>query len=395
MVTVKRIQLACTAALVGFCFSSGAYSEGEVTPFASFTATSDDNLYRLNSSSNPVGLSKSDVIYQTAAGVSVDWRLSRQEFALSGSIIDSKFKNNNQLDNLGGGVNGRWNWVIGNRFSGVISASESISLPNFEETVSQEKTKRTTRNLSASGNWRYHPDWRIGSTFSAYSSDYDSISRKNSDFKKAIGSVNLDYLVSSGSRVGLKVQTEKGEFVNRVNTVTNDREYTQTAFLLTTLWNISGKSDLVAELGHVSREHPNITERDYSGLNASVKYNWSVTGKLDVSTEAFRRTDSTEDVSATYSEDTGVKLGLSWALTEKLMVSGSASKGKRNLSGQTGIILESTLEDRYSYRSVNLNYSLNRNIDVALGYSHNSRDSNRLYREYYSNLWSLSLKVKL
>ena len=397
---VGKFKLASLSAICSIALTSPVFAEGDVAPFLSITTLSDNNLFRIDSGEESTladGVSKSDTFYRTAVGLNVDWKVSRQAFLVSASLLDTRYENNTQLDNLGKNLSARWNWLIGSRLKGVLSANESISLSSFEDTNVQEKVERTTQTLNGNANWRYHPDWQVGFAVRSYDSSYDSELRSFSDLTLLTTSLNLDYLVKTGSRVGLKLQNEQGEFPNRLESAFVDREYTQNAFLMTTVWVVSGKSNLNSELGFVSRKHPDITERDYNGFNATLRYNWSVTGKVNIFTEAFRRIASTEDLLANYSENTGAKLRAQWALTDKVTFSGNLTRETRDFSGQTNLVsgLSSTLEDRYTNKSIGLKYEPHRNFDIGLNYTQSARDSNALLRDYSADLWSLTLKINL
>jgi len=388
-------------ALLSTAFSSNAFSEGNFTPFISASALTDSNIYRLDDSISESSLSedtsKSDKLYRTTVGLNLDWTVSRQAFYVSGSLQDTRYEKNTQLDNLAKNLNARWNWLLGSRLTGIVSASQSIGLSNFEDTGVREKVERTISQLNASGNWRYHPDWQLGLAFRTLDIGYDSETRNVSDLKQLATSVNLDYLVKTGSRIGFKLENEVGEFPNRVNSLFFDDKYTQNSFLLTTFWNISGKSSFNSEFGYVSRSHPDITERDYEGLNATLRYNWAVTTKVNIFAEAFRRTASSEDILASYSENTGTKITAQWIPTDKITVSGLLSKETRDYTGQTGLIpgVDSTLEDRFINKTLSVKYEPHKNFDISLGYTDSSRESNGNLRDYTAEQYSLTLKINL
>jgi len=82
--------------LVSGIVSPAVNAEGELTPYVDFSVVKDDNLYRLDSdvNANALSLSKDDIIYQTKAGLAVDWELSRQKILADFSITDNRFENN-------------------------------------------------------------------------------------------------------------------------------------------------------------------------------------------------------------------------------------------------------------------------------------------------------------
>ncbi|MEA1989580.1 MAG: XrtB/PEP-CTERM-associated polysaccharide biosynthesis outer membrane protein EpsL [Pseudomonadota bacterium] len=377
------------------------YAEGEVIPFISLTTVSDNNLYRLDNSIDEdlLSVSKSDTIFQTAVGLNVDWKVSRQSFLFKASMVDSRFDKNSQLDNLGQNLSAKWNWLFGSQFKGVASVDHNVTLSDFANTTSLQKSERTQDRVNLTGNWRYHPSWQVGLGLNTYDSFYDTVEREVSDLEQVVTSLNWDYLSKTGSRLGLKLQSTNGELPNRVVTEDSfiDNEFDQNALLISALWISSGKSRFDIDFGLVTRKHPNISERDYDGVNANLKYEWFPTGKLLFVAEGYRKVVSSEDLLASYSENTGVKITSAWLFSDKVRLNANLGSEKRGYSGQTGFIdgLESTLEEQYDNYSLGLQYQPHRNFDLGLSYNRSYRDSTRELRDYSDDLISLNLTINL
>ena len=389
--------------ICSFLYGSVVHSEGEVTPYFSITTLSDNNLYRLDDkvdeNSLAAGVSKSDSIYQTKVGVDLDWKISRQQFLVSGALTDSRYDKNSQLDNLGQKLNAKWNWVVGSRFQGVASYQKDISLTSFSDTVDFQKSELTVDSLSFSGFWNYHPSWRVGSGIVKRDSTYDTEARAIYNRETLTTNFDWDFLAETGSRIGLRLQTENTILPNRIVTEDSliDNEYQQDSILITSFWNFSQKSRINANFGLVSRNHQSIQERDYDGINANFKYSWSPAARFLLSLEGFRRINSTDDILASYSENTGFKVNSVWSYSEKIRLNAGFDNELRDYSGQTGLIesLSSTLKDNYSNMSLGLIYKPHRTFNFGLGYNKSLRDSNGILRDYTSDSVSLNFTLKL
>lgn len=374
-----------------------SYAEGNIKPYFSITTLNDSNIYRVeNTDLLASDRTADDTIYKSALGVDVDWNLSRQVLSFGVGLVDNRYKNNEQLDNLAKKMNANWNWVVGSKFSGNLAANQSVSLADFESLDGFETSERTSSVFGFSGGWLFHPNWRVGVGLDISDSSYDTSGLQFLDLKQTTTSLNLSYLAGTGSRIGLLLQTTQGELPNRVVTEvsTIDNEYTQNVFALTTLWNVTGKSNINARISLVTRAHPNIPQQDYQGTNASLSYAWTPTGLLRFNLEAFKRIASSEDVIGGYSENTGFNFSTNWKVSGKVSVRAKVGRENRDYSAQS---LDNTpsLDDIYNNQSLTLNYKIHRNFDISMSYSKKQRESNQTLRDYDADLLSLSLKVNL
>ncbi len=374
-------------------------AENTLEPFVSLITVQDNNLYRLDSAIDeallPSTLSKSDTIYQTAVGLNLDWTVSRQQFLVNASMVDSRFDKNDSLDNMGQNLDAKWNWLVGSHVTGQVGVTNKKTLADLANTVSREGSEHTVQKMFASSNWRFHPDWRIGLGVSDYDSSYDTQAQQVLDRKDLSQSVNLDYLANSGSRVGLKFIQQDSQLPNRVVTESStiDNEYTQQSMLVTTLWTVTGKSRLNAEAGLVNRHYLSISDRDYDGLNLKVDYDWFPTGKFIVNLGARRQIVSSDNLDSNYSENTAFNLNANWLYTDKVIFTSQIKQEQRDYAVDSGG--SSTLKETYDTLSVGVNYKPHRNFDVGFNYTQSQRDSTQLFRDYESDMLSLSLTITL
>lgn len=366
-------------------------AENTLHPYVSITAVQDSNLYRLDSNideaSLPSTLSKSDTIYQTAVGLNVDWTLSRQQFLVNASMTDSRFDKNESLDNTGQNLSATWNWLVGSNFKGKVGVNHNIALSDFANSIDQQASQKTADSLFANANWHFHPDWQVGYGINEYNVAYDTEAQALLERQDQTHSFNVDYLVNSGSRVGLKYSQLDSHIPNNSSF---DNQYTQSSYLLTTLWNVTGKSNLSAEVGQVNRDYQDVTQNGYNGLSMNVTYDLQATGKLAFKLGVSRGVSASDDVYGADRETTGVNLGANWSVSEKVSINS-------RVSHQISDFINTA--DNYSESndsiSLGLGYKPHRNIDIGLNYSQSRRDSDLILRDYKSDKLSLSLAIKL
>ncbi len=387
-----RLLLGVTLLLPGL-----VQAENTLQPYASITMVQDSNIYRLDSNideaSLPSTLSKSDTIYQTAVGLNVDWTLSRQQFLINASMTDSRFDKNESLDNTGQNLSATWNWLVGSRFKGRIGVNHNIALSDFANSIDLQASQKTADSLFANANWHFHPDWQVGYGINDYNVSYDKKTQALLERQDQTHSLNLDYLVSSGSRVGLKYS----QLDSHIPVSSGfDNQYTQSSYLVTTLWNVTGKSNLSAEVGLVNRDYQNVNQSGYNGLDMNVAYDLKATGKLAFKLGASRGVSASDDVYGTDRVTTGVSLGANWSVSEKVSING-------RVNHQIGDFINTDLINNIpaGYTETNdsislgLGYKPHRKIDIGLNYSKSRRDSDINFRDYRSDKLSLSLAIKL
>lgn len=379
--------------------SVSGLAEADVSPFVGFQVVNDDNLYRIDSGATlPTDLSKSDQINQLSAGLDVDLDVSRQSFLLNAKIVDTRFEKNDQLDYVGKNVKGTWQWKAGSHVFGVVSIGQDVTLSDFSTSTVLQKSERTELTQALSVNWRYHPDYQVGVFVQNYDSSYDLAARKTSDREQVNASLNWVYLANSGSKIGLQYQNLDGENPNRELNVnsTIDNEYKQESLMVTVLWNASVKSKLSGEFGVINRTNPNISGRDYDGVNLDFAYDWFPTGKLGLNVEAFRKVVSSDDLLASYSENTGLAVNANWLWSDKVRLTASWTNESRDFVGIDDVTTSlPELDERYVSQTLGVGYRPNRNVDVSLSLSNMLRDSNRALRDYESNMVALNLIVNL
>jgi len=388
---VKKIQSIILLISLTLFLPGLVLAENTVEPYASISAIQDSNLYRLDSKINtaslPSTLSKSDTIYQTAVGLNVDWMASRQQFLVNASLTDNRFEKNKNLNNTGQNLSAIWNWLIGSHVNGRIDIKHNVALSDFANTYNLQSSEKTVDAVSANGNWHFHPDWRVGYAIEEYKVSYGNQTQAFLERQDQTHSFNVDYLVNSGSRVGLKFSQLDSHVPNNYGF---DNQYTQNSYLVTTLWNVSGKSNLNAEAGLVKRKYQDVTKNGYDGLNMNVTYDLQATEKLAFKLDASHGVSASDDVFGLDRKTTGASLGVNWSVSQKIFVNAGVNH-------QISDFLNTTQKYSETYDSVNLGlgYKPHRNLDIGLNYSQSRRDSDLILRDYKSDKISLSLAVKL
>ena len=82
------------------------------------------------------------------------------------------------------------------------------------------------------------------------------------------------------------------------------------------------RSELIGRLTHISRENPNVPQRDFSGYAGDLRYLWTPTGKLAVNAIANRNLISfTPDTSTSYRVDDTFSVSPVWTVASHTSLS--------------------------------------------------------------------------
>ena len=381
--------------LISGIFSSPVVAGGEFTPYVGFSVVKDDNLYRLDSDINVSALaspiSKEDTIYQTKAGVAVDWMLSRQKVLADVSVTDNQFDKNSNLNYTGQAVDLKWNWLVGSYLTGQLGWSQKQTLNDFSNTATQNSSKKDQQTLNFLGKWRYAPDWEVGVKLSSYDLSYDLQALQANDRRSAKKALFWNYITHAGNRVGVTWQREDGEYPERELTVLSviDPKYQQDSLLLNVVWQVTIKSKLSADIGWNGRTHPTLSERDYDGFNTKIAYAWFPTAKTMLDVNLYRQLVSSNYVDSTFSENTGYTVSAAWRMSEKVSFNGMFKQETRDYVAQVN-----GFKERYDSVVASVTYQPYSMLDISLQLNQSLRDSTRLLRDYEAQTIVLDINVK-
>ena len=379
---------AVLALSAGLAFPALAKEGDTFRPFVSYTRYYDSNLFRLDEggvtavveNGAPVLVtqeSASDQYGVLSAGLAVDWKPGRQYIQANASKNRVRFSRYTSLDYDGSDYQLKWNWRLGNRWSGRIGATEVVTQTNFTDWyAAQVVNNQITRETRfANADWQFHPRWTVGLGAAEVQSTNSTPQQARLDYEDTSVSATLGYVTPKGSKLRGELRKVDGEYPNRPVGFSFDRFYTQTEYNLLGDWNFSSKLVARAKVGYVQRENDTLSQRDFSGLAGRLSADYFATGKTVLNWALYREIANSDDINATYQLSTGTSLGAAWLATSKITVRVATSFENRNFEGETGGTGIQRDEDILS-GSLSLSYVPLRMITLDLGVQAGRRDSN-------------------
>jgi exopolysaccharide biosynthesis operon protein EpsL len=379
----SAFALLASAALFGL----PAYAkEGDTfRPFVSYTHYYDSNLYRLAESEKNLVPQLSDQYGVLSAGLNVDWQPGRQRITASASKNQVRFSRYSNLDYDGSDYQLKWNWRLGNHWTGQVGATESATQSSLSDQLGLPVNNQITReNRFASADWQFHPRWNVGVGAAAVSSTNSTAIRAPLDYEDTSVSATLGYTTPKGSKLRGQFRQVDGEYPNRLPSSLVDRTYTQSEFNLLGDWNVTGKLTSRAKIGYVKRENATLSQRDFSGLAGRLSADYSATGKTLITWALYREIANSDDLNATYQLQTGTSLGAAWLATSKITLRANAAFDNRSFEGDTGLVIPGLVqrdEDTLS-GSLSLSYAPVRMAAIDVGLQAGRRDSNIPANDY-------------
>lgn len=353
-------------------------------PFVSYTRYYDSNLYRLADSEKNLVPQLSDQYSVLSAGLDVDWQPGRQRVIASASKNLVRFSRYSNLDYDGSDYQLRWNWRLGNHWSGQIGATESVTQSSLSDQLGLPINNQVTReNRFANAEWQFHPRWNVGVGAAAATSTNSFAGLTPADYEDTSVSATLGYATPKGSMLRAQLRQVDGEYPNRPVTYV-DRLYTQTEYNLLGDWNLSGKLIVRGRIGYTQRENDTQSQRDFSGMTGRISADYFPTGKTALNWAVYRELGNSDDLNASYQINTGTSLGTAWLLTSKITLRANGSFENRSFEGDTGLVIPGLVqrdEDTLS-GSLSLSYAPVRMATIDVGLQTGRRDSNIPVNDY-------------
>lgn len=375
------LRVAAGVALA-LCVVPAVAKEGDTfRPFASYTRYYDSNLFRLAESEYGAVPQRSDQYNVLSAGVNVDWQPGRQRIVASAAKNLVRFSRYDYLDYDGSDYQLRWNWRLGNHWTGHLGGNETLTQSSFSDLVGTQINNEVKRkNRFANAEWQFHPRWSVGAGVATADSTNSTLQQSPLDYEDDSVSATLGYTTPKGSKVRTELRRIDGKYPNRSGLYV-DREYTQTELNVLSDWTVSGKLTARGRVGYVQRENSTLSQRDFSGVAGRVSADYSPTPKTAVSLAVYREVANSDDLNASYQVNTGTSLGGAWRATSKISLRASAAFENRSFEGNTGLGGTQRDEDTLS-GSLSMSYKPIQAVSIDLGVQAGRRESNIPVNDY-------------
>ena len=360
----------------------------------------DSNLFRLENDQQARALlgttDKSEAFHTLAAGMDIDWRISRQVLLGRFEVNQTRFDKYKQLDYRGYAGLLQWNWLIGKYAAGDLGVSENKALASFNDLQSPTQNALTTRQLYAHGGIKLALPWQLNLGFVRTTTDNSATSQQVVNYNENKYSAGVQYETEKGTLLEIKNQYRKGDYPNRqiVGTAPVDNDYQQYDTGVGVQWFPTIKTKLNGELNYTQRRYGDVPQRNFSGATGRLAADWMATEKTTLGLAFYRDIGVVENNTASYSLNRGFNLSAAWRPTVKLTFKGRAIRERQTYAGDPGFVLTSspTRQDDVSNFQLEANYKILRKTRLGLQVQHGTRHSNQALAGYTYNSALMNLR---
>ncbi|MYM26315.1 hypothetical protein GTP46_27160 [Duganella sp. FT135W] len=339
--------------------SAQAGSYDAIQYFASVGFNHDSNLFRLPDDSPGYGGVRDDTSRSVTAGVAFDQTYGRQQITAQAQASRVNFSHFSVLDYNGTDGRANLNWHLGNHLDGTAGATYAETLAPYTDVSTNDRNLRLEQREYATVNWNFHPSWRARAGWTHSRFHYDLLSQAYNNHTDDNGEAGVDYLVSSGSSIGLQVGKLKRNYdvLRSVNGQQVDADSDQTDLKLKVVWRATQVTTVQFLGGHARRSYSSLNERDSSGFNARLIGSTMIDGKISLNANIWREFSGVESTVFSYAQNTGASLTAGWDLSAKLRATADAKYLQRRFEGLLASRVAEGLRDTTNTYTAGLTYT--------------------------------------
>jgi len=285
---------------------------------------------------------KSDWISTTRAGLNFNKEYSRQGLHANLSVGRQLYQDNTRYNNTSPNADLRWDWRVGDHWSGVLGYSYGESFVGFADYRGTERVLRRIGRANVGADYWFHPDWALGANFSSVRNNYRDSLLPYDKYEANEENLNLTYRPSTGNRIVLSLRNEDGQYPNQLRESQLQpgqeslREWNQRDVRLSGSWQLTGASLVSGYVGYAQRKYDLASDRDFRGVMGSVALHWVPSSKVAVDLSWRREIGADIDSVANYAVTHSWFLQPTWVMTDKVHLSAYYQYMTRDYGGDPG-----------------------------------------------------------
>lgn len=265
------------------------------------------------------------------AGVSVDKAYAQQRFYLDATETASRYQNFSHLDFDALNYRGAWEWRLGPRIGGALSAARAEALADYSEFRNPGVLNvRTTETFLAAADAWLFGGWHVTGGLTGMRDRYTVPVPERGSYRASGGEAGVKWVARSENWVALNLRALDGRYVDRpldpVALLDDGFRRRETEALA--LWRFGGKSSVEARAAWIDYRSNNFSARDFSAPAARLRYVWNALAKLSFSAQLGREPEPWADAGASQRVEKRVALGAAWQPTARTTLRLDAIRGE-------------------------------------------------------------------
>ncbi len=358
-----------------FTLPAGAGPSDALHLYAGVGYGHDDNLLRVPEGQPGFDGTRADSWWMREGGLIFDKTYSRQRISIVAKLSKYDFDHFKQLNYDGKDLQATWFWQLGNHLEGKVGTTYQQVLAPYTDFQSNERNLRRSRSHFAEGAWRFHSSWRVRTGFQRDKYDYELFAQRYNNRTEDASEVELDYLPSSGSTVGLVARRVKGKYPypRPVGPNLLNDNFTQDELKARVLWIATGSTTFDALVGYTRRDQPSFGTGKTSGVAGKVKATYQPRGKMTYRAAVWRDFAPLESTVVSYTLNKGASVGAQWDATAKIKVNADAVYERRNYNARDTFAGTGDIRDSIRTQSLSATWTPRPTIQVSAGLAHQAR----------------------
>jgi exopolysaccharide biosynthesis operon protein EpsL len=248
-------------------------------------------------------------------GLSLDKAYAQQRFRLNATETAYRYANFGHLDFNALNYNGAWNWQLGPRIGGALTAARAQSLVDYSEFRNPgQRNVRTTDNYSAGADAWVFGGWHVTGALTQVRNRYSVPFPQEGSYRASGAEAGLKWVAPSTNWVAFNLRSLEGRYLDRPldPVALLDDGFRRREAEALVAWRMTPKSSLDGRLAHVDYRSNNFAERDFSGIAARLVYLWAALSKLSFSLQFAREVEPWADISASQRIDHRLTAAAIW-----------------------------------------------------------------------------------
>ncbi len=392
---VALIAAACCAHLP----ARGADDRG-VHGSLGLSVQADDNLFRLPEGVRPAdmgvgsgtgdassGQQRGDTVTSYVASIDAALVAGRQRVGLTATQRETHLSRYSSFDTSTHRLAARWDWQIGNHWSGVLGSSEDESASELRDLLagSARRSVLSTRVAQAHIDWRPRPDRRISLGHERHRGRNDLPARATTDFDVTQDSLEAAWRTGVGNEFLVRWRRSANAYPNRFGAGLRDPGYRQNDADIGLLLRPGGRTRADLRLGYGKRRSELSGQRDYEGPVGRVSVSWDAIRELSLDVELSRDLNDAGAFQRPYAIATQRGAGAQLALTTQVQLAWRWTQRRTDYAG--GLLalpaeFAFDARDRVTTSRLSLAWVPRLRWQVTAGWQRGRQDSTGITRPY-------------
>jgi exopolysaccharide biosynthesis operon protein EpsL len=282
--------------------------------------------------------------YATAyAGLSIDKAYAQQRIRLDITETAYRYDNFSYLDFDALNYLGAWDWQLGPRIGGTLSATRVQSLVDYSEFRRPgELNVRTTENFALGADAWLVGGWHLTGALSRVQNHYSVPFPQEGSYQADGREAGVRWVARSANWLAFNLRSLDGRYVDRpLDPVAQlDDGFRRTETEALAAWRLTGKSSFEGRAAWIDYRSDNFSARDFSGPAGRLRYLWQTSPKLGLTIGFAREIEPWAAANASYRVDQRLSLGAAWQAAARATLRLEARRGESDfrapLPGFTG-----------------------------------------------------------